>query len=94
VPNSESEGEIVYTTTEIAQRLRVSEESVRREIRRGQLQAMQIGRLYRATSGDLIAWLGEVRYNQLFADKPTNAPRPKKPAKPSKTHSTVRRGRA
>jgi excisionase family DNA binding protein len=56
----------VFTTAEIAHVLRVSNESVRREIRRGQLHAMQIGRQYRSTADDLIAWLGANRYNELF----------------------------
>jgi excisionase family DNA binding protein len=88
VSKAESEDRTVCTTAEIAQRLRVSNESVRREIRRGQLRAMQIGRLYRTTAADLIDWLGEQRYKQLFAIQPSNAPKGH-----TQTSPLARRGR-
>lgn len=56
----------VYTPAEVARALRVNEETVRREIRREQLGAVQIGRQYRITVPDLIAWLGQERYLELF----------------------------
>ena len=58
----------IYSTAELAAALNVSEESIRREIRRGHLQAMRIGRQYRATPKDLIHWLGKNRYNELFGN--------------------------
>jgi excisionase family DNA binding protein len=56
----------VYTPAEIAAALRVSEESVRREIRRGKLGAARVGNQYRSTLNDLSGWLGE-RYLELFS---------------------------
>jgi excisionase family DNA binding protein len=56
----------VYTPAEVARALRVNEETVRREIRRDQLGAVQVGRQYRITVPDLIAWLGQERYLELF----------------------------
>ena len=56
----------VYTPAEVAQILRVNEETVRREIRREQLRAVQVGRQYRITPADLIAWLGKERYVEIF----------------------------
>ena len=52
----------VYTPTEVAQILRVSEETIRREIRRDQLRALQVERQYHITPADLVAWLGKARY--------------------------------
>ena len=56
----------IYTPAEVAHVLRVNEETVRREIRREQLGALQVGRQYRITAPDLIAWLGQDRYFELF----------------------------
>ena len=61
-----SEYQRIYTPTEVAQILRVNEETIRREIRREQLRALQIGRQYRITAADLMAWLGEERYVEIF----------------------------
>jgi excisionase family DNA binding protein len=60
-------GRPIYTSAEVANALRVSEESVRREIRRGTLTAARIGNQYRLTANDLAAWLGESRYRELFS---------------------------
>jgi excisionase family DNA binding protein len=60
-------GQPIYTSAEVASALRVSEESVRREIRRGRLTAARIGNQYRLTANDLAAWLGESRYRELFS---------------------------
>lgn len=60
-------GQTVYTTAEIAAILRVSEESVRREIRRGVLGAARIGSQYRVTTRDLSDWLGASHYHDLFS---------------------------
>jgi excisionase family DNA binding protein len=60
-------GQPIYTSAEVANALRVSEESVRREIRRGALTAARIGNQYRLTANDLAAWLGESRYRELFS---------------------------
>lgn len=60
-------GQPIYTSAEVAIALRVSEESVRREIRRGVLTAARIGNQYRLTANDLAAWLGEARYLELFS---------------------------
>jgi excisionase family DNA binding protein len=60
-------GQPIYTSSEVANALRVSEESVRREIRRGTLTAARIGNQYRMTANDLAAWLGESRYRELFS---------------------------
>lgn len=57
----------VLTPAEVAHVLRVDEETVRREIRRGRLTAVQVGRQYRLTASDLIGWLGQERYTELFA---------------------------
>ena len=56
----------VYTPAEIARSLKVGEETIRREIKRGRLSAIKVGNQYRATAGDLIKWLGEARYVELF----------------------------
>ena len=58
--------ERVFTPAEVARVLRVDEETVRREIRRGRLGAVQVGRQYRLTSSDLMGWLGQVRFVELF----------------------------
>ena len=54
---------IAYKPEEVALRLRVSEETVRREIRLKHLGALLIGKQYRIAPSDLIAYLGEHRYN-------------------------------
>lgn len=56
----------IYTPAEVAQALRVNEETIRREIRRDQLGAVQVGRQYRITPADLVAWLGKARYLEIF----------------------------
>jgi excisionase family DNA binding protein len=60
-------GQPIYTSAEVANALRVSEESVRREIRRGTLSAARIGNQSRLTANDLAGWLGESRYRELFS---------------------------
>jgi excisionase family DNA binding protein len=57
---------VVYTPAEIAQVLRVDEATIRREIQRGNLSAIRIGRQYRFTGSDLEGWLGKERYLKLF----------------------------
>jgi excisionase family DNA binding protein len=47
----------VYTIREIAQRFKVSEWSVRREIRENRLRAKRIGRCIRVVEADLEFWL-------------------------------------
>ncbi len=59
-------GQTVYTPAEVARVLRVSEESIRREIRRGILNAARVGSQYRVTSNDLSTWLGATHYRDLF----------------------------
>jgi excisionase family DNA binding protein len=56
----------VYTPEDVARRLRVSEETVRREIRGQQLPAQRIGKQYRIAASDLKAYLGEVRFAEWF----------------------------
>ncbi|NJK43649.1 MAG: helix-turn-helix domain-containing protein [Pleurocapsa sp. SU_196_0] len=50
----------------MARRLRVSEETVRREIRAQHLNAQRIGKQYRIASSDLKAYLGESRFEEWF----------------------------
>jgi excisionase family DNA binding protein len=57
----------VYTPEEVAKTLRISEETVRREIRANHLGAQRIGKQYRIAPSDLVAYLGEVRFIELFA---------------------------
>lgn len=57
----------IFTPKEVAQTLRVDEETIRREIRREHLKALQVGRQYRITTGDLVHWLGKERFMELFA---------------------------
>jgi excisionase family DNA binding protein len=56
----------VYTPEDVARRLRVSEETVRREIRGQQLPAQRIGKQYRIAASDLKAYLGEARFTEWF----------------------------
>ncbi len=57
---------VAYKPEEVALRLRVSEETVRREIRSKHLGALLVGKQYRIAPSDLIAYLGEDRYNEWF----------------------------
>ena len=57
---------VAYKPEEVALRLRVSEETVRREIRLKHLGALLVGKQYRIAPSDLIAYLGEDRYNEWF----------------------------
>jgi excisionase family DNA binding protein len=57
---------IVYTPEDVARRLRVSEETVRREIRAQHLSAQRIGKQYRISSSDLVSYLGEARFEEWF----------------------------
>ncbi len=57
----------VYTPEEVAKTLRISEETVRREIRANHLGAQRIGKQYRIASSDLVAYLGEARFLEWFA---------------------------
>jgi excisionase family DNA binding protein len=57
----------VYSPAEVARLLRVNEETVRREIRRGHLRALRVGNQYRSTVSDLAKWLGEERFAELFS---------------------------
>lgn len=47
----------VFTVREVAQQLKLSEWSVRREVREGRLRAKRIGRCQRITATDLERWL-------------------------------------
>ena len=60
---------LAYTPEEVALRLRVSEETVRREIRAKHLGALQVGKQYRIAPSDLIAYLGEHRYKEWFGQR-------------------------
>ncbi len=57
----------VYTPEEVAKTLRISEETVRREIRANHLGAQRIGKQYRIAPSDLVAYLGEARFIEWFA---------------------------
>ena len=56
----------IYSPEDIARRLRVSEETVRREIRARHLGAQRIGKQYRIAPSDLKAYLGDARYEEWF----------------------------
>jgi excisionase family DNA binding protein len=58
----------VYSPEEVARRLRVSEETVRREIRAATLGAQRVGKQYRIAPSDLIAYLGVERYREWFTN--------------------------
>jgi excisionase family DNA binding protein len=60
------EPSVVFTPSEVAQVLRVNEETVRREIRRGNLSALRVGNQYRMAPSDLAKWLGDERFLELF----------------------------
>jgi excisionase family DNA binding protein len=60
---------LAYTPEEVALRLRVSEETVRREIRAKHLSALQVGKQYRIAPSDLIAYLGKRRYEEWFGPR-------------------------
>jgi excisionase family DNA binding protein len=66
VPRSER----VYTVSEVAAALRVSNETIRRKISAGELRAIEIGggsrRQYRILARDLAAWLGPEEARALF----------------------------
>jgi excisionase family DNA binding protein len=57
---------LVYTPEDVARRLRVSEETVRREIRARHLSAQRVGKQYRIASSDLKNYLGEARFEEWF----------------------------
>lgn len=56
----------IYSPEEVARRLKVSEETVRREIRAQHLGAQRIGKQYRIASSDLKIYLGESRFEEWF----------------------------
>lgn len=56
----------IYSPEDVARRLRVSEETVRREIRAQHLGAQRIGKQYRIASSDLKAYLGDARFEEWF----------------------------
>ena len=56
----------IYSPEEVARRLKVSEETVRREIRAQHLGAQRIGKQYRIASSDLKSYLGELRFEEWF----------------------------
>ncbi len=56
----------IYSPEEVARRLKVSEETVRREIRAQHLGAQRIGKQYRIASSDLKTYLGESRFEEWF----------------------------
>ncbi len=60
---------LAYTPEEVARRLRVSEETVRREIRSQRLGALQVGKQYRIAASDLIAYLGAQRFEEWFGTR-------------------------
>lgn len=57
---------IIYNPSEVAQVLRINEETVRRAIRNKQLTALRIGDQYRLSPSDLSTWIGMERYLELF----------------------------
>ena len=58
---------LVYSPSEVAQVLRINEETVRRAIRNQKLSALHIGDQYRLSASDLGKWLGMDRYIELFS---------------------------
>jgi excisionase family DNA binding protein len=56
----------IYSPSEVAQVLRINEETVRRAIRNKQLTALRIGDQYRLSPTDLGLWIGMDRYLELF----------------------------
>jgi excisionase family DNA binding protein len=52
----------IYSPSEVAQVLRINEETVRRAIRNKQLTALRIGDQYRLSPTDLGHWIGMDRY--------------------------------
>ncbi len=56
----------IYTPEDVARRLRVSEETVRREIRGQHLNAQRIGKQYRISASDLKDYLGDARFTEWF----------------------------
>ena len=56
----------IYSPEQVARRLRVSEKTVRREIRAQHLGAQRIGKQYRIASSDLKTYLGESRFKEWF----------------------------
>jgi excisionase family DNA binding protein len=57
---------MVYTLAEVAQLLKVGEETIRREVQRGNITALRVGKQYRMTRSDLIGWLGRERFIEIF----------------------------
>jgi excisionase family DNA binding protein len=57
---------VLYNPSEVAQVLRINEETVRRAIRNKQLTALRIGDQYRLSPTDLGNWIGMERYLELF----------------------------
>jgi excisionase family DNA binding protein len=57
---------VIYSPSEVAQVLRINEETVRRAIRNKQLTALRIGDQYRLSPTDLGQWIGMDRYLELF----------------------------
>jgi excisionase family DNA binding protein len=49
----------VYTLQEVAERLRVSLQTVRRLVRTGELKTIKVGRQYRVTHAQLEAFMGQ-----------------------------------
>ncbi len=56
----------IFTPEDVARRLRVSEETIRREIRGQHLNAQRIGKQYRISAGDLKAYLGDAPFTEWF----------------------------
>lgn len=54
--------EPIYTIPQIADALGVCTKTVRREIERGTLKAVRVGRQFRITSGDYAAYLSSQAY--------------------------------
>ena len=61
----------LLTTEEIAARLRVSDATVRRWCRNGELKAQRAGRQYRITENDLKAFLNKDASEAKKAEAPT-----------------------
>lgn len=66
-----SEGDEIYTVAEVARRLKVSPETLRRRIAAGELVSVAVSsgarKHHRITAGQLKAWLGAGAYAALFA---------------------------
>lgn len=61
--------EVFYSLTEVAERLKISEKTVVRQIKNGKLKALKIGRLWRVSDEDFIDFKEVVtpKYKRKYA---------------------------